>query len=164
MEQSVNPVFYQKELKGLGGWLVLFQIYIILCVVSALNSAVIIAFLGNMTVLPSFRPVYIALLSAAFAAALACMILFYCKRIVFRPVFVAYAVIALVSTTLYTFVGADYSIYTTLYGEYGRFFVPALRAISYVSLVIGGGLMLAIIIALYKSQRVKNTFMKLKEE
>lgn len=147
----------RRELKGIGGWLVLFQIYIIMAVFSALES--LILFLMGRTVVASFfEPYYIVLLSAVFALALVCMVLFYCRKMVFRPMFVAYAFASLGTAILYTFYKADFSYNNAGIAKYAALIKSFINTLSIVSVAVGTGIIIAFIIALYKSQRVKNTF------
>ena len=148
----------RKELKGIGGWLVLFQIYIIMSAFSAAQSLLTLFVMNRNIVLPAFKPYYIVLLAAAFALVLVCVVLFYKKRMAFRPVFIVYSIVVLATTTVYLFYGSDFSYYSIELGEYASFFTSVIKSIGYVSLAIGTGIIVAFIIALYKSQRVKNTF------
>jgi len=155
MSEAVNG----KELKGIGGWLVLFQIYIILAVVSAVQSLLTLFLMGDIMIVLSFKPYYIILLAVVFAFALTCIILFYRKRTAFRPVFIVYGIVALASTAVYIFYGNDHLYYYTALEEYALYFASLVKIVGYVSFAISTGIVLAFIIALYKSQRVKNTFM-----
>lgn len=145
-----------KELVGIGGWLVLFQIYIIMAVAAGLESTLLMILTDTNTVLPFFEPYYMALTAAMFGLSLACMILFYCKRMAFRPVFVVYGIVGMVSGVTYTFFKIPFDYAGT--GRYGVLFVISI--LSTVFMAMGVGTIIAIIIALYKSRRVKNTFIK----
>ncbi len=138
MNESVN----KKELIGISGWLVLFQIYIIIMVVGGVQilstSLFNPLFMGATIAIP----LYLIILQVAdIALALVCMVLFYRRRKAFRPIFVGHSVL---------FVGE--SIFNRI--EYGSVF----DILSIVGLVIGIGVTVTFIIALYKSQRVTNTF------
>ena len=134
----------QRELKGFGGWLVLFQIYIIMMVVGTIplltSSQVSSFFMGTTMASP---PYHIILQAVEFVLALACMVLFYRRRKAFRLVFVVHSIFFLgISISNRIELGTGFDI------------------LSIVGLVLGNGAAVAFIIALYKSQRVKNTFVK----
>lgn len=146
----------QRELRGFGGWLVLFQIYIIMAVAAGLESTLLIILAGTDTVLPWFEPYSMALAAAMFGLSLACMILFYCKRKAFRPVFAAYGIVTLVSCVTYLFFKNPYDYAGT--GWNAALFASVINILSTVFMVMGIGTVIAFVIALYKSRRVKNTF------
>lgn len=147
----------KSDLYGIGGWLVLFQIYIILAVGSTIQTLLFGLLNDSRIIMESYRPYYFAFLSVAFILALICMIFFYRKKIVFRPLFIVYSVLTLISSVVYNLYGADYSSSVSL-GEYSSNVATFIKGFGYVSLVIAAGIMIAMIIALFKSQRVKNTF------
>ncbi len=134
----------QRELKGFGGWLVLFQIYIIIMVVGGVqtlfSSLFYALFMGAAMAGP---PYHIILQAVEFVLALVCMVLFYRRRKAFRPMFVVHSIFFLgISISNRIELGTGFDI------------------ISIVGLVLGNGVAVAFMIALYKSQRVKNTFVK----
>lgn len=154
----MGEAYGQKELKGFGGWLVLFQINIIMAVVTGLESVLILILTDMTPVALFFEPYYIALTVAMFGLSLACMVLFYCKRIAFRPVFVAYGIVMLVSCVTYAFFRTPYDYAGT--GRYGALFASMVSILSTLFTAMGVGTIIAFIIALFKSRRVKNTFIK----
>ena len=146
----------QRELKGFGGWLVLFQIYIIMAVLGGIESVLHIIVTNSTPVVLFFEPYYRALAAAMFGLSLACMVLFYCKRMAFRPVFMIYGVVSIMS-------GLTYAFFKTSIGfagksEYVVFIGTLVNTLSLIFMAQGMGTIVAIVVALYKSRRVKNTF------
>lgn len=154
---SENPMETQW-LKGPAGWLVLFQIYIIMAVATSIQTILLGLAMGNIFDFGAYRPYYYVLLAVAFAIALVCMILFYRRKMAFRLWFIAYSVVSIISSVLYNVFGANVSYTTPELIEYASSLTSFTDNLSYVSLVISLGITAALIIALFKSQRVKNTF------
>ena len=148
----------QRELRGFGGWLVLFQIYIIMAVVGGLESTLLMILTETNTVTPFFEPFYMGLTSVIFGLSLACMILFYCKRMAFRTMFVTYFIVMLVSSVTYLLfrVPLSYAGASRLSEFLGAF----INTLSIVFMVKGMASVVAFIVALYKSRRVNYTFIK----
>jgi hypothetical protein len=151
MSEEIN----RKEPKGIGGWLVLFQIYIIMAVAAGLESVLLMILPGEAMIAPPFVPYYIVLEAAVFLLALVCMVLFYCKRMAFRSVFMIYGIVLIGFNSVHAF-------YKTLYNNVGtgRYAILSEPFIHIVSIILASAIIVASIIALYKSQRVKNTFIK----
>lgn len=153
----MNDIEARNDLSGLNGWLVLFQIYIIMAVASSLQAILLGLVLDSGAISKSYKPYYYAFMAGSFVIALICMIFFYRKKIVFRTLFIVYGVFTLISSVVYNLYGAEYSNSASL-GDYSSNVATFIKGFGYVSLVIAAGIMIAMIIALFKSQRVKNTF------
>ena len=165
-------MYPQKELKGLGGWLVLFQIEIWSNLAGAVQMGILLMALGLVSKSPVFSefganpfeffyglnsPIAYALIAAIFVLMLLCVIFFYKKKMVFRVFFILGSVVYIVAMGLYYFIfmGNMYSAMDfglQAFGGVGTFFMLAFGMLPTVGIIV------AIIIALFKSKRVKNTF------
>ena len=114
----------RRELKGLGGWLVLFQIHIFNSLAGILQLVVLVPVMrlitnslmktGAMSDLYGFSDGYpfnifeflysppaIAIISVLFVLTLLCIIFFYRKKIIFRTLFIIQSVVYLAGFGLY---------------------------------------------------------------
>ncbi len=150
----------KQELKGLGGWLVLFQIYIIMAVAASVQTLVLALITGNTffyVFSQAFRIYYIAFMAVSFIISLLCMIFFYRKKIAFRILFIVYSLLA-VSFSLVYYLSGEVLRYIEDTSVYMAYFADFIKVLTISSIIIGIGIYAAFIIALYKSKRVKNTF------
>ena len=171
----MSEIVYGKELKGLGGWLVLFQIQIWSNLAGVAQMAVYIPlsgiFIRNMfdTVYSASgynpfgmfaalnSPVSYAFILSIFVLTLLCIIFFYKKKLVFRVFFIIESVIYIVAAILYFMVmlrvmsAGMMNDFIDFNGIFTGFMV-------FFGLLPAAGILVAFIIALFKSKRVKNTF------
>ena len=166
----------KRELKGLGGWLVLFQIHIFNSLASIIQVAVLVpimSFIFNSSAMKGlyglpdgypfnifdflYSPPAVAIIAVIFVLTLLCIIFFYRKKMVFRVLFIIQSVISLVGLVLY-YIFAMSRMYAEILAD-----IPQ---VADAFVYIGGafaiiptlGITVALIIALFKSHRVKNTF------
>ena len=170
----------RKELKGLGGWLVLFQIHIFNSLAGVLQMVVLVPVMrlitnslmktGAMSDLYGFSDGYpfnifeflysppaIAIISVLFVLTLLCIIFFYRKKIIFRTLFIIQSVVYLAGFGLYYFytMVRMYTEFMVDLPQIGNTFMYISGAFAMIPQI---GITVAIIIALFKSHRVKNTF------
>ena len=166
--------YQQKELKGLGGWLVLFQIQVwntlagvvqiaIMIPLFAVISRKVFSFHINTETNPfeAFStlnsPITYLFVAAIFALILLCIIFFYRKKIVFRVLFIISSVLYIIGMVLYYFFFLS-GMYADMTESFANFNVIFTVYFILVGLLPVFGIHVALIIALYKSKRVKNTF------
>lgn len=171
----MSEIVIEKELKGLGGWLVLFQIQVWSNLAGAAQMAIFIPlsgiFMRSMLATAYYdlsynpfgmfaglnSPIAYVFIFAIFVLTLLCIIFFYKKMLVFRLFFIIESVIYFVAMVLYYNVMLkimsagmmnDYFDFSGIFTGFMIFFgmLPAV------------GILVAFIIALFKSKRVKNTF------
>ena len=166
----------RKELQGLGGWLVLFQIHIFNSLAGIVQLVILVpvfrligTYMMRSNVYASldtnpfsvfdfiFSPIAIAIIAVLFVLTLLCIIFFYRKRIVFRTLFVIQSVVYLVGFGLYYFyIMTDmYTQTTDGFTAFDGVFFGFAIAFGLLPIL---GIAVAFIIALFKSHRVKNTF------
>jgi len=170
----MNKIVQQKELKGLGGWLVLFQIQIISSLAGAAQGIIVFSAMGMLLssslmsemyygagfnpfemwrILSS--PIAIVVMAVILLFALLCVVFFYKKRKVFRVFFILGSAVNMAAAILY--MSYVFNFMAEAFGTSG--FSTTITTITLaLSLLPSIGIMIAFIIALYKSQRVKNTF------
>ena len=168
-----------KELKGLGGWLVLFQIQIFSSLAGAAQMLIFFPIAAIITenfvslsyyhiigsnvydIFEIYRsPVTYVFAASVFVLTLLCVIFFYKKKLVFRLFFIAESVIYIIAMCfmiiyLVNSLGGAYEGLTGGEFAYSGVFTVFYTAFGLLPLV---GITVAFIIALFKSRRVKNTF------
>jgi len=154
----MNEMDTNKNLYGLNGWLVLFQIQLISGLAGAVQNIPFVLLLSRDILKDVFVPYFVIFNAAMILTALVCIVMFYKKRMAFRPLFVFYSIVAVVFLALYYFVGMDFSYMNTGTAGIDSFMKTFMLVVQINGLVFSIGIHTALIIALYKSQRVKNTF------
>jgi hypothetical protein len=167
--------YQQKELRGLGGWLVLFQIQIWSNLAGTVQMGFLIPLSGifmrrmftsvysDLSYSPFGMfaelnsPIAYAFILVVFVLTLLCIIFFYKRKLAFRVFFILESVIYLVAMGLYynvmlKFMSAEM---TTGYFDFSGMFTGFMIFFGMLPAV---GILVAFIIALFKSKRVKNTF------
>ena len=171
--------YQQKELKGLGGWLVLFQIQMWSILAGAVQNLVLFPIAGVFLENLKF-PSYFASFGRGFFSVydiydspwiyiffgvitvllVLCVVFFYKKKLVFRTFFIAESVVNTVSmfSIVFYLVNGLGSMYGLIAGDSTS--MTNVFAVFYFATVIIPviGINIAFIIALFKSKRVKNTF------
>lgn len=172
----MNEINTKKNLYGFGGWLVLFQIYIFLTLVESVQSLFGFAIMGSMFSGDFFKGLYgfndfdlgrffklfnspfvYVFTAVIFVLTLLVVIFFYRKKIIFRTLFIAQSVVSIVGGAFYYIyiLGQIGTMFDNEFAEMGR---VLMTSAGVMSLIPALGIPLALTIALFKSQRVKNTF------
>lgn len=163
----------KKELKGIGGWLVLFQIYFFMTLVQVVQSVVAFIIMGSLireglysnfyNYFPInifefiFSPYMYAYMAVIFVLTLLIVIFFYRKKIVFRTLFIIQSVVSVIGFIIYFvfIMGQMSTVFFDSFVKMGRAIMILAGVMSFIPAV---GIPLALTIALFKSERVKNTF------
>ena len=169
----------QKELKGLGGWLVLFQIQIWSNIAGAaqilifypiagiilkaqLSKGYFDAFGGFGTDMYNiyFSPYIYIFAAVILVLTLLCIIFFYKKKLLFRVFFIIETILYIIGMCFYYLyiIKIMANTYTDMFGNSAPFtnvFTIFFAAVGILPMI---GIAVAFIIALFKSKRVKNTF------
>lgn len=172
----MNEINAKKNLYGFGGWLVLFQIYIFMTLAQAVQSVVAFMLMGSlirggfydsfygfsdfnpMDFFKLFASPYLYVFMAiSFVFTLLVVIFFYRKKIVFRTLFIIESAVSIIGFVLYYvyIMGQMDTMFFDGFMEFGRAMMIFSGVISFIPAL---GIPLALTIALFKSQRVKNTF------
>lgn len=147
----------KKELEGISGWLVLFQIYIILVVCEAFQNILLVFFTGKTMQHEMFLPYYVLFNVSLLLISLVCMILFYKRQIAFRRLFIFHGIVYIIFLVLYGLFGTE-PIYFNSYSGVVSTYEIITKVVRVERLIVIIGIYTAFIIALYRSKRVKNTF------
>ena len=157
----------RKELRGLGGWLTLFQIYIIYGAANYGAAFIILPLMVAYYIRSpifylfdvlhiDFMPYFIAIIAISFVLLIVCMLLFYKRKMAFRTVFVIESAVMILCMIIFYTQGLD-SMFG-FFDEDSWFLNVALRIIFTASMHVAILPKIALVIALFKSKRVKNTF------
>lgn len=158
----------RANLQGIDGWLTLFQIHIIYGVANygmALIIFPVFLAISNSLTSPydvfdvyntAFLPYFIALIAVSFVLLIVCIVLFYKRKMAFRTVFVIESALMATSLVLFYIFGMS-GVFASL-SELGVIVIIVFRIIMGIAILASMAPNIALIIALFKSQRVKNTF------
>lgn len=172
----MNEINARKNLYGFGGWLVLFQIYIFMTLAQAVQSVIALMLMGSlirggfyddffwfsdfnpMDFFKVFTSPYVyGFMVVSFVLTLLVVIFFYRKKIVFRTLFIIQSVVSIIGFVLYyiNIMGQMDAMFFDGFMEIGKAMMIFTGVISFIPAL---GIPLALTIALFKSQRVKDTF------
>lgn len=172
----MNGIDAKKNLYGFGGWLVLFQIYIFMTLAQAVQSVIAFMFMGSLirggfyddffwfsdfNPMDFFKqltsPYMYGFMAVSFVLTLLVVIFFYRKKIVFRTLFIIESAVSIIGFVLYYvfIIGQMNTMFFDGFMEFGRAMMISAGVVSFIPAL---GIPLALTIALFKSQRVKNTF------
>lgn len=172
----MNDIDARKNLYGFGGWLVLFQIYIFMTLVQSVQSLFAFVIMGRVFKEDFFSDLYgfsdfnmgdffklfnspyvYTFVAVIFVLTLLVVIFFYRKKIVFRTLFIIQSAVSIIGYILYYIyiMGQMDTMFFDGFMKTGRAIMIFAGVISFIPAL---GIPLALTIALFKSQRVKNTF------
>lgn len=145
----------KEELRGVSGWLVLFQIFIILAVCVSFNNILLVLFAGKTVHCGMFLPYYVLFNVFMLLISLVCMILFYKKQIAFRRIFIFHGIVYAIYLVLYDLYGTAPVYFSHSAASYHEYIYKAAMVIKLIIII---GIYITFFISLYSSKRVENTF------